>query len=335
MDRRLRLTGRHISLPVAPRVLLPDFVEPCGPGVYALDTGYVRPRFDACYLIVDAGRAAFVDTGTALAAPRCLAALQALGLSREAVDWVIPTHVHLDHAGGCGNLMQALPRARLLVHPRGARHLIDPAVLWQSTVAVYGEAEARASYGEVLPVDAGRTVVSADGMCISVGARELRLIDTPGHARHHHCIWDAASRGWFVGDTFGLCYPEFASAAGPCILLAATPTQFDPEAWKYSLDRLLASAPQQVYVTHYGPVGQVPALARQLKQQIERFVALARATPPGPDRTQRLRAGVERLLLDFVREAASPMTEAAARERLAMDIELNTQGLGIWMEQHA
>lgn len=316
-------------------MLLPDFVEPCGPGLYALDTGYVRPRFDACYLVVDNGRAAFIDTGTALAAPRCLAALQALGLQRDAVDWVIPTHVHLDHAGGCGQLMQALPNARLLVHPRGARHLIDPSVLWQSTVAVYGEAEARASYGEVLPVDASRVMLSDDGMRIGVGGRELLLIDTPGHARHHHCIWDASSRGWFVGDTFGLCYPEFAAADAPCVLLAATPTQFDPEAWQHSLDRLLATSPQQVYVTHYGPVGQVPLLARRLKEQIDRFVALARATPPGPDRLMRLRDGVERLLLAFVREAASPMTESAARERLAMDIELNTQGLGIWMAQHA
>ena len=111
---------------------LPDFLDDLGHGIYAIDTGFQRPRFDAAYLVVEAGRAAFIDTGTNHAVPRLLAALDALGLAREAVDWVIPTHVHLDHAGGVGLLMQGLPEARLLVHPRGARHLIDPTALVDS-----------------------------------------------------------------------------------------------------------------------------------------------------------------------------------------------------------
>src|SRR4030095_4290858 len=122
-------------------------VEPLGDELYAIDTGFERPSFDAAYLIVDSGRAAFVDTGTNHAVPRLLAALRALELTVDAVDWVIPTHVHLDHAGGAGLLMQSLPRARMLVHPRGERHMVDPGALYAGATAVYGEAEMVRSYG--------------------------------------------------------------------------------------------------------------------------------------------------------------------------------------------
>ena len=105
------------------------------------------PRFDAAYLLVDGGHAAFIDSGTNHAVPRLLETLDALGLAREAVDYVIPTHVHLDHAGGVGLLMQSLPAATLICHPRGLRHLVDPSQLWASATAVYGAEEMARSYG--------------------------------------------------------------------------------------------------------------------------------------------------------------------------------------------
>jgi len=203
---------------------LPDFVEALGDGIFAIDTGFHRDRFDAAYLLVQGGRAAFIDTGTNFAVPRLLSALQSLGIERDAVEWVIPTHVHLDHAGGVGLLLQQLPAARLMVHPAGARHLIDPSRLWAGATAVYGAEEMARSYGELLPVAADRVVESSDGMCMQVGDRELLLIHTPGHARHHHCLWDAASRGWFTGDTFGLSYREFDSDRGAWVVPTTTLT---------------------------------------------------------------------------------------------------------------
>ena len=123
-------------------------------GISVVDTGFVRPRFDASFLIVENGRAAFVDTGPNSAVPRLLAALEAHGLERDAVDYVIPTHVHLDHAGGAGLLMRELPQAKLVVHPRGARHLIDPSVLMEGVRAVYGAEVAARDYGELVPIPA-------------------------------------------------------------------------------------------------------------------------------------------------------------------------------------
>src|SRR6218665_2062654 len=165
-----------------------DFLEDLGQGIYAIDTGFQRPRFDAAYLMVENGRAAFIDTGTNHAVPRLLAALEALGLGPDQVDWVIPTHVHLDHAGGVGLLMQSLPSAQVLVHPRGLRHLVDPTALYQGALAVYGEAEMQRSYGHLVGVPAERIAASHDGQTLSLAGRELLLLDTPGHARHHHCV---------------------------------------------------------------------------------------------------------------------------------------------------
>src|SRR6476619_5543173 len=106
---------------LAPR-LAPEFVERLAHGIHVVDTGFHRPLFDAAYLIVERGRAAFIDTGTNDAVPRLLAALAGAGVRVDAVDYVIATHVHLDHAGGAGLLMQQLPNAMLVVHRRGARH---------------------------------------------------------------------------------------------------------------------------------------------------------------------------------------------------------------------
>ena len=194
------------------------FVQALPHGIHVIDTGFHRPQFDAAYLIVENGRAAFVDTGTNFAVPRLLAALDDLGLARDAVDFVIPTHVHLDHAGGCGLLMQALPAATLLVHPRGARHMVDPQALYQGALAVYGQAVMDREYGELVPVPAGRVQATADGQEVRLAGRPLLFIDSPGHAKHHHCIWDLRSVGWFTGDTFGLSYRETDSAAGAWVI---------------------------------------------------------------------------------------------------------------------
>jgi len=119
-------------------ICAPADVERLDHGVTVIDTGFQRPGFDAAYLVVEQGRAAFVDSGSYLAVPRMMAALKAQGLDAQAVDWVILTHVHLDHAGGAGLLMQQLPQARLAVHARGARHMIDPTQLMAGVRAVYG-----------------------------------------------------------------------------------------------------------------------------------------------------------------------------------------------------
>ncbi|WP_077034911.1 MBL fold metallo-hydrolase [Pelomonas sp. KK5] len=313
-----------------------DFIEPLGEGLYAIDTGFQRPRFDAAFLLVDSGRAAFIDTGTNHAVPRLLAALEHLGLARDAVDWVIPTHVHLDHAGGAGLLMRELPAARLLVHPRGMRHMVDPSVLWAGATAVYGEEEMQRSYGQLVAVPAERAEASHDGQRLAIGTRTLTLIDTPGHARHHHCIWDERSRGWFTGDTFGLSYREFDTAAqGPWIMPTSTPVQFEPEALRRSIERMMSFEPACMYLTHYARIGEVPRLAALLLDEIDETVAMASALRSAPDRHEALKAGLSAIYLHRVAEHGCDMPPQRVLELLELDIELNAQGLAIWLGRSA
>jgi glyoxylase-like metal-dependent hydrolase (beta-lactamase superfamily II) len=309
-----------------------DFIEALGQGIYAIDTGFQRPRFDAAYLLVEDGRAAFIDTGTNHAVPRLLATLDALQLPRSAVDWVIPTHVHLDHAGGAGLLMQSLPEARLLVHPRGLRHMIDPSALYQGAMALYGEAEMQRSYGQLQAIEASRAQASSDSMTVMLSDRPLLLIDAPGHARHHHCIWDARSRGWFSGDTFGLSYGEFKSDNGALIMPISTPTQFDPAALHASVQRMLSYAPQAMYLTHYGRVDRPEELAISLLDQVDQMVALGLQLRHSDDRLNRLKQGLQRMSLQLVQAHDCKLPVERQLELLAFDIELNAVGLGIWLD---
>ena len=319
----------------ATRSSLPPFVQALGHGIHAVDTAFHRDHFDAAYLVVQGGQAAFIDTGTNHAVPRLLAALQALGLAPADVAWVIPTHVHLDHAGGAGLLMQHLPRARMLVHPRGARHMIDPSALWAGATAVYGPEEMARSYGELVPVPAARVDTSSDGMTIELTGRPLLLADTPGHARHHHCVWDATSRGWFTGDTFGLSYREFDTARGPWIVPTSTPVQFDPAALRASIERLLSADPDCMYLTHFGRVGEVQRLGRLLLGMLDEMVAMALSLRDAPGRHEALKQGQQDIFTRSLRHHGVTASPTQIAQLLAIDLELNAQGLAVWLDKPA
>ena len=313
---------------------LPHFVEDLGHGVFTVDTGFHRPRFDAAFLIVQGGRAAFIDTGPNHAVPRLLDALAALGLARDAVDFVIPTHVHLDHAGGAGLLMQECPRATMWVHPRGARHMIDPTALIAGATAVYGAADMARSYGTLVPVPSARVRTTTDGMAVTLGGRPLRFADTPGHARHHHCIWDEATRGWFTGDTFGLSYREFDTALGPWIVPTATPVRFEPEDLRLSIGRLLAAQPACMYLTHFGRVEDVLRLGALLLSLLDEITALGRAMRAAPDRHEALKRGQLDIFARSLAVHGCVLGRPRIAELLASDLELNAQGMAIWLDRN-
>lgn len=315
----------------------PPIIEQ-GFGIHTVDTGFKRPGMVAAHVIVQQGHAALVDVGVAPAAGRVLAALAALDVDPNAVDWVLVTHVHLDHAGAAGVLMQSLPNARLVVHPRGAPHMIDPAKLIAGATAVYGETQMRAEFGDIVPVAAERVVVAEDGFTVALGGRQLRFLDTPGHAKHHYCVFDAASRGIFSGDTFGLSYREFDSAAGPWIFPTTTPVQFDPPALHASIDRLMALAPERMYLTHFGMVQYPERLAVDLHRHIDDLTELALAhekQAPGEQRLSNLQDGVQRLVLADVAGHGCMLGRERVLELMGLDIQLNAQGLESWLQHGA
>lgn len=306
-------------------------------GIHAIDTAFHRDHFDAAYLIVENGRGAFVDCGTNHSVPLLLEAVGRAGLTPADIDWLLVTHIHLDHAGGAGLLMQQLPNARVVAHPRAAPHLVDPSRIVAGATAVYGEEEIARSYGQVQAVPAGRVVVAEDGHVVDLAERPLLCLDTPGHARHHYCVWDARSACWFTGDTFGLSYRELDGPQGPFILPTSSPVQFEPEALKHSIARMLGYQPQGMYLTHYDRVGQsyaeVQVLAQDLYAQIDAMAQLGREADGQPGRHALLLQGLSRLYLQRAHAQQVPVDDAVIERLLAMDIELNAQGLACWLDR--
>jgi glyoxylase-like metal-dependent hydrolase (beta-lactamase superfamily II) len=304
-------------------------------GITAIDVDYVRPRLAASHLVVDSGRAAFVDTGTSRSVPNLLAALAARHVDPAQVDWVLTTHVHLDHAGGAGELMRHLPQARCVVHPRGARHLADPAKLIAGSIAVYGEARYRELYGDIVPIPEDRLLVPGDGDRIALGSRTLELIHTPGHALHHYCIVDLDHRRIFPGDNFGISYRDFDVDGREFIMPTTTPVHFDPEAMITSIDRLMSYAPVAMYLTHFGEVRDLQRLAAELKARVEAFAALGRRLATVPERTAAMRSEMFGMLCRWL-DAHGYRGDLAERHRLLDDdVELNVQGLEVWIDRAA
>lgn len=307
-------------------------------GIHAIDAEYVRPMLDAVHLVVHEGRAAFVETGTSRSVPQLLAALASLGLSSDAVDWVFITHVHLDHAGGAGQLMQALPNAKAVLHPRGAPHMIDPRKLVDASIAVYGAEAFGALYGEILPIASERVVSTEPGQRFSLADRDFEILHTPGHAMHHQVFFDHHAKAVFTGDTFGLSYREFDVDGRAFAFPTTTPTQFDPDQLIDSIHRILALQPRTAYFTHYGEVRDLPRLAVALERMTRAFAEAAKEASVDADVERSLRDRllhrISRILYAEIEAHGCTLPAQRIDELLGLDIGLNVDGLIAWLARN-
>lgn len=300
--------------------------------IHAIDTEFGGMlMMDASHLIVDQGEAALVDVGSNFSIPVILSALDKLGVAREQVRYVCVTHVHLDHAGGAGLIMQELPGATLVVHPRGARHMQDPTALYEGARQVYGDETMKKHYGELIPVSADRMLEVQDGDTLTLGSRTLTFLDTPGHALHHYCIHDSAANAIFSGDTFGIAYRSLSSDKGRFIFPAATPVQFDPPKAKASVDRLAGYRPSAIYLTHFSQITDIDQQAADLHRDLDAYADIGqRHAHRGNDSYEAIR----RDLRDWFRQRADEhglaLTDEELEAQLGMDISLNAQGVSVW-----
>ena len=235
-----------------------------------VDTGYLdREKFAASYFIADAGEVAIIETNTNHAVPGILDAVSEAGFNLCDIKYIVLTHIHLDHAGGAGLLMSRLPDALLVVHPRGARHMVSPEKLIESVKSVYGEKEYTALYGDIIPVPENRVIKVQDGEKLKLGNRELVFLNSPGHADHHHVVYDPSSGSVFTGDSFGIIYPLFSYPGGRLIFPSTSPVQFDPEKAIKTFEMIAGLSPERVLLTHFGSIENVNEVHSELKEWIE------------------------------------------------------------------
>jgi glyoxylase-like metal-dependent hydrolase (beta-lactamase superfamily II) len=301
-------------------------------GITCIDAAYINPGVACFYLLEQDGEYAIIETGTSRSFANLQRVMAAREIAPEQVRYVIPTHVHLDHAGGAGTMMAAFPRAQLLVHPRGARHMADPARLVASSMEVYGEARFRQLYGDIIPIEAERIVSMDDGQTVSLAGRTLEFRHTRGHANHHFCIWDERSQGWFSGDMFGISYSWFRLAQGDFLLPATTPTQFDPAAYLASLELLGSYGPQRIFLTHYGELAYSREAAALLARQLDAYPELATQYVGNADA---LVQALSDYSVSVMREFDATLPEEELRQRLAFDMDLNAQGLDMWQQKRS
>jgi glyoxylase-like metal-dependent hydrolase (beta-lactamase superfamily II) len=302
-------------------------------GISAIDAQFHRPKRAAIHLIVEKGVAALVDTGTSFSIPGVIASLEHKSIDVEDVAYVILTHIHLDHAGGASECMRLFPNAKLVVHPRGASHMANPARLVAGAMGVYGEAEFKRVYGEIYPIDAARIIEAPDESRIDLNGRSLLFLDTPGHARHHNCIFDERSQSFFTGDTFGVSYRECDVDGLEFVFPTTSPVQFDPVAAHASIDRIMRFQPRHAYLTHYSQIGNLTRHAQSLHELLDAHVDIAQRAKDDEDRQAVISKALREILLQRLTQQGCRLPLDAIDELLRSDIRLNAQGLIHWLDQ--
>ena len=301
-------------------------------GISVIDSGYFSKDFAAIYILRQGNEVAIIETGNKYSATNVQKALEMDGLSFSDVSYIIPTHVHLDHAGGAGELMNRCQNAQLIVHPRGARHMIDPSKLIAGAIAVYGEANYKKLYGEIIPIDSSRVIEADDNFILDFEGRELKFIDTPGHARHHFCIWDEMTGSMFTGDTFGVSYREFDKGDEVYIFPSTSPVQFDPEALIKSIEKLITYRPKRVCLTHFSAIDPTNKVVDQLIDGIHFVSSLAKEYASRKEAEEIIEDEMMSYFLKGIKKVGNDDLEFC-RDRLKLDVEINTQGLIYWQQK--
>ncbi|MCL5971570.1 MAG: MBL fold metallo-hydrolase [Firmicutes bacterium] len=303
-----------------------------GEDLFLVDLHEAGRPFRSSAYIIRGPEPTLIETGSSNCFTYVVDGLKMLGYSPADLKHIVVTHVHLDHAGGAGRMMEASPHAMLHAHRRAAPHLIDPTRLEAGSRAVYGSA-LESLFGAILPVPHDRVQVQEDGSVLDLGhGRRLTFYDTPGHAKHHSCIWDNVTRGIFSGDTVGIRY-RFAGVDADVIygFPTTTPPDFDPEVMLESLDRLQAMNPDVIYHTHFGPTSPASEAFAFTRRGILVIQQILDRLPD--DATPEM---AEEELRAYLSKDVEHWTHRGDDlSDLALDIYLNAQGMIVYKQKKA
>jgi glyoxylase-like metal-dependent hydrolase (beta-lactamase superfamily II) len=301
-------------------------MTPLAHGLDYVDLDFLGvPGIIATVVIHGPGGVALIDPGPSTTIERLRAALLRKGIAIADVRQLLLTHIHLDHAGATGSLVEENPAIEVLVHERGAAHMVDPSKLLSSATRLYGEQDMARLWGEFLPVPRARVRMLAGGERIKAAGLELDVAYTPGHASHHVSYFDPSSRIAFVGDTAGIRRATAGNARG-YVMPPTPPPDIDLEAWNASIDRILAWDPDTLFLTHFGPHHGARQHFRELMDHIDGWSGtvrrlLATATLTEEERQQMF---VDDALLELRRAVGDRDAEQYSR---AGRLDYSWQGL--------
>lgn len=246
-------------------------LDELGDDVFGIDTQMSGYRGITAGYLIRGERPCLIETGAATSAPVVIDALRACGVGADDLATIVVTHIHLDHAGGVGDLAQAFPRAQVVVHERGARHLVDPTRLLASAERVFGPV-LDAVFGRLQPTESARiTAVGEEGAIDLGGGRTLRSYHSPGHAQHHVGLLDDDTGDLYVGDAAGVYIPDV-----DLVRPATPPPDFDLDTSLASLDRFRALRPTRLLFSHFGPVTAVDSVLDRSATELHRWVEAVR-----------------------------------------------------------
>ena len=314
---------------------MPQGVRRITDGVFRADVCYPRPECTAVYLVADGGRGAVIDCGAKAGPPVIAAMVESAGLAPEDVDFIIPTHAHMDHCAAAGRLAQMFPRAAVAAHPSAAPHLLDPhAKLVPAARGLYGDEFFEGYYDDVLPVPADRMRVAEDNQALKVGGRVLQTPHTPGHAWHHLSVWDETSGVVFTGDSLGVSYRDFDSETGgrPVSAPSTPPNQFNPEAMRASITRMRDLKPALAAFAHFDEAVFSSDLAEQTLEIMERWMADAKTLDLSDDDSA-LKARVTAQMRASLAETTGADPGKVA-ERFRLDLGLCSAGMVYWLRKN-
>lgn len=295
--------------------------------LFFIDGKYVRPQYVCITLIIKNDTVAIIDTGNKDAIEPIKEVLTQNGLNWSNVQYVIPTHAHLDHAGGAGLLIQLCDNATLICHPKAARHLIDPSRLVTSTIAVYGEHEFSALYGDIVPIESSRVHVLNDNDTIDLAGDTLQAIDAPGHCYHQMALHHIESNTVICGDAFGMIFPTLKGNFTNFVFPSTSPTQFNPDAMTSTFDRILDLKPQTVQVAHFG-IAPDPQYARdQMNRILDDYFQFATTAYQDGASEDDLTNVLMQYHLDYLFKHHGSFSPEFIEQQLRFSIGINAQGL--------
>lgn len=229
-----------------------------------LETGGFKNAF--CSYVIKGAKSIIIETGPTSSIPNLLLGLKELKIETSEVEYVAITHVHIDHGGGAGALLKALPNAKVLIHPKGVPHLVNPEKLWQQSQIVLGFVSS--IFGKPEPVPQQRIIPVIDEF-FRINDSELQVIEAPGHASHNLCFYETLTHGVFTGDSAGAYYPEYDS------VLPTTPPPFYLAQTLDSIDKLISLKPEFLYYSHYGKAANAVQRLNDYKAQIQLWADVA------------------------------------------------------------